>query len=799
MDSANTLRGALRRASSYRALAFALAGLALATAPAHAQTSTAPVNLDLGAVLATGTADTAALASTPGTAPYEAPSLTPLNSTQPTSVVTKQTTDNMLIGTQSFADIARLTPSVSQISPNGPGLQEANGPTIRGFQDGQYNITFDGIPFGDSNDFTHHSTSFFTDSQIGQTIVDRGPGTAETVGDATFGGTISLRTIDPAATQTLTPYGEWGSYGTNLAGIRYDTGSIQTLNGTSAVVDAEHIQSNGALQNAGQERKNFFGKIVIPVGSNTTVTLMSDYNNIYQNPSIGATAEQMAALGHNYAYNTNPNSQAYNRYNNDHIVTDMEYIDVQSNLGNGWLYDGKVYTYAYYHHDLNGDDVNDTLSDGITQDSCAMPGCAYGPAVPNLVQLTPTGAVIAGVPGQTFKMDYRSVGTIQRAEKDFDWGDIKTGFWFDHQTNSRMVQNVSLSNGNAINYFSGDSNGGKITPTNAGGSIERLMHDQLYTFQPYGQVDWKPIDRLTLTGGVKYAFFRRALNAQVDQKTELPTGYSHNYGKLLPSFEAKYSISPNLSVYAQAAEGFLAPNLNTYYIAAPGTNSFKPQSTVNFQTGVAYQDEHLALGADIYHIHFQNFIQKVGGGNTAYFTNAGGVIYRGIEGDVTYTFDNGISLFGNAGYNQAYQTSSNTYILNAPQFTSNLGVIYDKNGIYGAIIDQTTGGSYSGNSGTPGPSGTTTATGGPLGDVGKGGKYPSGWYNPYNVVNVAAGYTFNHLNPHLDQIKLKLNVDNITNQRQIISDNGTNGAGDLLYWVLPGVSAFVTISVPINF
>ena len=158
MDSANTLRGALRRASSYRALAFALAGLALATAPAHAQTSTAPVNLDLGAVLATGTADTAALASTPGTAPYEAPSLTPLNSTQPTSVVTKQTTDNMLIGTQSFADIARLTPSVSQISPNGPGLQEANGPTIRGFQDGQYNITFDGIPFGDSNDFTHHST-----------------------------------------------------------------------------------------------------------------------------------------------------------------------------------------------------------------------------------------------------------------------------------------------------------------------------------------------------------------------------------------------------------------------------------------------------------------------------------------------------------------------------------------------------------------------------------------------------------------------------------------------------------------
>ncbi|MDD2796108.1 TonB-dependent receptor [Acidocella sp.] len=784
MNSANTFRRALRRASSHRALAFALAGLVLTTASAHAQTSTAPVNLDLGAVLATGTADTALLASTPGTAPNEAPSLTPLNSTQPTSVVSKKTIENMLIGTQSYADIAKLTPSVSAISPNGPGLQEANGPTIRGFQDGQYNITFDGIPFGDSNDFTHHSTSFFTDSQIGETIVDRGPGTAETVGDATFGGTISLRTIDPAATQTLTPYGEWGSYNTNLAGIRYDTGSIQTLNGTSAVVDAEHIQSDGALQNAGQERKNFFGKIVIPAGNNTTVTLMADYNNIYQNPAIGATAGQMAQYGRNFAYSTDPNQQNYNRYNNDHIVTDMEYIDVQSNLGDGWLYDGKVYTYAYYHHDLNGDDVNDVGANGLQT------------GVPNQVQLLPGGPITTGVPGQTFKMDYRSVGTIQRAQKDFDWGDLKAGFWFDHQINSRAVQNVSLTNANAVNYNPADSNGGLITPTNADGSIERQMRDQLYTFQPYGQVDWKPIDGLTLTGGVKYAFFRRTLSAPVDQKTELPLYYSHNYDKLLPSFEAKYSINPNLSVYAQAAEGFLAPNLNTYYTTGTKISSVQPETTINFQAGMAYQGEHLALGADVYHIHFQNFInsqnETIGGIRQKVFFNQGGVIYRGVEGDVTYSFDNGISLFGNAGYNQAYQTSTNIYVLNAPQFTSNIGVIYDKDGIYGSIIDQTTGGSYTGNTGV------NVVTGAAEGS-GASGKNPGGWYNPYNVVNLAAGYTFNHLNPHLDQINLKLNVDNITNQRQIISDNGTNGAGDLLYWVLPGVSAFVTISVPINF
>ncbi len=540
----NTLRRGLYRASSHRTLAFALAGFGLALAaatPACAQTSTAPVNLDLGSVLATGTSGNADLINTPGTAPYEAPSLTPLHATQPTSVVSKQAIKNLFIGTASYADIAKLTPSVSAISPNGPGLQEANGPVIRGFQDGQYNITFDGIPFGDFNDFTHHSTSFFTAGQIGQVIVDRGPGSAETVGDATFGGTISMRTINPGATRTITPYGEWGSYGTNLGGLRYDTGSIQSANGTAAVVDAEHIQSNGGLTNTGQERSNFFGKIVIPVGDNTTITLMSEYEKLYQNFMTGATSDQIAFFGPSYGNSGDPTQQSYFKYNADHITTDMNYIDVQSNFGSGWLYDGKIYTYGYYHHGLNGVDANGQGLPGQYDQLVAMG------AVPNLVQYTPSGAQVTGVPGQQMKMDYRSLGTIQRLQKDFNWGDIKTGLWFDHQVNTRFQQEVVLNSNNALNYIFGTQ------------PIDRLQHNQLYTFQPYGQVDYVPIQGLTLTAGLKYAFFKRALNAPVNQGTGQAQGYQHNYDKMLPSFDVKYSFNPNLSVYGQAAEGFLAP------------------------------------------------------------------------------------------------------------------------------------------------------------------------------------------------------------------------------------------------
>jgi iron complex outermembrane receptor protein len=771
-------RRALGAACSYSTLALVLAGLAL---PAAAQTATAPVNLDLGAVLATGTGNTAALASTPGTAPYEAPSLTPLNSTQPTSVVSKQTIDNQFVGTQSFVDIATLTPSVSSISPDGPGLQEADGPTIRGFTDGQFNVTFDGIPIGDSNDFTHHSTSFFTDSEIGQTIVDRGPGTAETVGDATFGGTISVRTINPSPVRSITPFAEYGSYDTSQFGARVDTGAIQSANGTTAVFSGEHLQSNGALQNAGQERSNFFGKVVIPVGSNTTVTLLSDYNKLYQNPSIGATLDEMAAYGHNFAYSTDPSQQNYYRYNNDHITTDMEYADIQSNLGNGFLYDGKIYTYAYYHQDLNGDDPNDQgLPGQLTNADLEGVG-----AIPNLVQTTPNGTSVTGVPGENFTNSYRSVGTIQRLEKDFSFGDIKAGFWFDHQVNTRAVSEVILTDGNAPDYAPTDSNGGALQ--------DRLQHNQLYTFQPYGQFDWKPIDGLTLTGGLKYAFFKRALDAVVNQGTEAPQGYEHNYTKLLPSFEAQYKFTPNLSAYAQAAEGFLAPNLKDYYttaITTPGIGeALKPETTYNLQAGTAYQDQNLALGADVYDIHFINYLQSHKVSGVKVFYSQGGAIYRGVEGEATYTFDFGLSLFANGGYNQAYFTGSNQYLTQAPQFTSNFGVIYDKDGIFGSIIDQYTGGEYSGD--VPSYAGDNA-------DAGTG-KSPGEWYDPYSVVNLAAGYTFNHLNPNLSQIKVKLNVDNITNQKQIIFDNGTNALGQNLYFVLPGTSVFATISVPVNF
>lgn len=82
--------------------------------------------------------------------------------TEPQSIIGSTYIQENVPPTGDYTDIIAISPSVYTVTPNGSGLMEAPVVSIRGFQDGQYNVTFDGIPWMDSNDFTHHSTSYFT-------------------------------------------------------------------------------------------------------------------------------------------------------------------------------------------------------------------------------------------------------------------------------------------------------------------------------------------------------------------------------------------------------------------------------------------------------------------------------------------------------------------------------------------------------------------------------------------------------------------------------------------------------------
>ncbi len=124
-----------------------------------------------------------------------------LSAIEPQSIITAQTINNQFAPTADYATIANLAPSIVNIETEGPGLSESKMLSMRGFQDGQYNVTYDGIPFGDANGETHHTTSYFPAKVLGGEVIGRGPGTAADIGENTFGGTIGLLSKDPARTR----------------------------------------------------------------------------------------------------------------------------------------------------------------------------------------------------------------------------------------------------------------------------------------------------------------------------------------------------------------------------------------------------------------------------------------------------------------------------------------------------------------------------------------------------------------------------------------------------------------------
>ncbi|WP_158227120.1 TonB-dependent receptor [Mangrovitalea sediminis] len=691
-------------------------------------------SVDIGTVQATAAGSGAAAETRKvESAPYQAPSKTPLKVSQPTSVVSKHYIEHNVVATSNYDDVVKNTPSVSSVGPNGPGMMENMGLSIRGFQDGQYDITFDGMPWSDSNDFTHHSTSYFMAHDLDQASVDRGPGTAATVGTAPFGGTISLQSKAPSAVSSINPYTTFGSFGTRLFGLEYDTGVLPQYGGASGFIDYEKSQSNGYLTNSKQKRSNVFLKVTRPIGDSTSVTVAAMHNTVHQNVPVGATKAQIDQFGANYGLSSDPTQQNYYGYNYDDIHTDFEYIDLQSYLDSGWMVDNKLYTYAYYHRGYNGLDPNGETPNGTTYSA-------------------------TDVPGEKMGMDYRSVGDFARFARDMGAGTLNTGLWLDHQYNSRFQYLVDWTLNGALN-------------PNSSAATERDMKDTLDNVQPYVEFAWHITPSLKLTPGVKYAWFRRTLDAAVNQKTGAPLSYSKTWSSVLPSVDLHYQIQPHWVAYAQVAKGFLAPNLNTFYTVDPSASDVKPEETMNYQLGTTWEHDRLALSSDVYYINFKNKVghRKVGS-NTIFF-NEGGVVYKGFEMEATYYAGMGFSLYANGSVNDAKTKDTHQWIANTPKNTAAGGLIYNRGPWYGSLLDKFIGKRY-------GDDGETQALGG------------------YSVTSMAVSYTFkSQATAWLQKARINLQLNNLFNNKSINALAGYTAQNNTpLYWTIPERNLYVTLS-----
>lgn len=651
---------------------------------------------------------------TTNAASNRAPVQASLSATQPQSIITATFIEQSVTPLADYNAVSRIAPSIAGgVSPNGPGLGETK-VTLRGFQDGEYNMTYDGIPFGDTNDPTHHSTSYFPARIIGGMIVERGPGNAGNLGQATFGGSVNLFSKELSGDFAFSPYASYASWNTLMKGFQVDSGQISSWGDAAFMFNASRLSTDGYLTYNAVSEENYQFKFRKTIFDKTVLTVFSTYNTItsYTPDKSGVTLNQVAQFGKNYSLNNDPASQNYWGYNFNHKTTDFDYIRLDTELA-GWKLNDTLYTYAYTNDTYSGQDASGATANGT--------------------KAGPKGNT--NVPGYNKLNQYRVKGNILRAENTFGELTARGGLWYE----------VSASNRHTYDL---DWTLGKPNPKEASAPFD-VSYDQRSSwkqYQPFAEFEWKAADALNITPGIKYLHFTREVDALVNQGTRIPTKAQNTFTSTLPFLTMNYRVNQENAVYAQYAKGFLVPPLSVFYVNNPSLSTPQPQTSTNYQLGWVHQSGRFTADADIYQIDFNNKLASTGTGNDLIYYNQGGVTYKGAEGSVTWYAGEGFSLHANGSVNSAKSKTTQLTIAKVPENTAAVGVLYKANGAFGSVILKNTGAQYA-------------ADGEPAAY-----KIPA-----YKTVDLTAGYRWNRIGPVVKNIKAQIGINNILNKQDILS------------------------------
>ena len=656
--------------------------------PVHIDPETADFGRQVDELVVTGTGGAAT------TAPVKAS----LAATEPQSIIDRKAIDQFVPVTADYTQIVNLSPSMSGTSFNGPGLGEAKN-VLRGFQDGQYNVTYDGIPWGDANGPTHHSTSFFPSSTIGAVVVDRGPGEASQLGVATFGGSVNLFSPEVSDERGGSQLLTLGSWNTRMSVTKLNTGDIDQLNGAHFLFNFQELNTDGYLSHNDARAYNQLVRGVLPIVGSWKLTVLATWNQtkIHTNDNAGATLTQVGLYGKNFALDNNPANPTYFGYNFVNKHTYFNYAKLTGDVTSSLKLEDTVYSYYYKNNTESALDPTLSPTDIANKTGLAITQVPGGKPVAN-----------GHVPGYTKLNVYKIYGDILHLDQELPFGMIKAGVWLetaDTGPRARYDYDATASLGvspKVVDYRQ------KVIP-GAPQYLEYLQQSGWRQYEPFVDLEWKVTPQLTITPGVKFMHERIFVNADVNQKSRQPFHDSKTFEKTLYFATANYKVQDNLSVYAQYATGFLVPDISVTQVVSPQLSQLQPQESTNYQAGAVYHGSRITFDGDIYYIDFKNKLQTVSvtdpiaGLETVTF-NLGGAIYKGVEASVTFQATDRIFVFANGSINSAKAQGAATtingvpvvvaggkQIASAPKSTAALGAYYQDDNWTISLADKYTG------------------------------------------------------------------------------------------------------------
>jgi len=564
-----------------------------------------------------------------------APSQGSLTARSAQSLISNEYIRNYTSPVSDYSQVLQMAPGTFSVSANGPGLSDTK-TFFRGFKDGYYSMTFDGVPFNDTNDPTHHSWVFFPAQTIGSTVFDRSPGSASSIGPSTFGGSVNFLSPGLNSEQRINGTVSYGSFSTRLLDFGFDSGRFD--NGKMRLsVEGHQMTSDGYQTFNFQDRKAFSAKYQYAISPNVQLTGFSSVVDLHSNTpnQKGSTRAQLQQFGNNFLMTDDPTSPLYYKFNFYHIPTHFEYAGLKANLGHGWAIDNKTYTMRYY----NKQNYNSPTAISATS--------------------------------ATDKLNsYWKVGNSVPVTHVSDRGVFRTGLWSEHASTDRYQ-----------------------TPSDPRTWIDAALpnfHEKFITttMQPYAEYELQAAPRLRITPGVKLSYYKQDFTQFADNgKTVGNLGgapfieHAVEYHSWLPSIDAHYLLQPDWSLYAQYGKGQNIPPTSIFDVKGAQVAVLpKPTLTDTVQVGSVWKSSRATLDLDVFHIVYQNDYSSatdaVTGDTNYYF--AGSAVTQGVEAESTILVGRGLAVYLNATAGSAKYTDTKQWAQNAPKDTETLGLTYNQ-------------------------------------------------------------------------------------------------------------------------
>ncbi len=697
---------------------------------------------DMPSVVVSGT-------STMPAAAKSAPSQSSLDARSAQSVISDEFIRNFTSPIADYSQILQMAPGMFSYSPNGVGLGDTK-TVMRGYSDSNAVIMFDGIPFNDTNGVSHHSWVFFPSQFIGGTVIDRSPGSASSIGQANFVGSINLLSRLMKKEQQTSINGSSGTWNTTMLGMEEATGKFGPNDSSNLLFNVNEMKSDGYQALNKQKRDAISLKYQYELSSDTLLTGFTSFLNLKTNtPNIkGVSRANVQAENYTYLLSSNPTDANYVGFNRYNIYTDFNYLGLESNLGNGWKLEDKAYIYRYWNkQDYNSATVISTTS-----------------AVDKL-------------------NSYVTKGNVLRLSQESTMGTLRAGLWIDYADSYRYQ------------YPSDPRTGIDAATPNFSETY------QTTTVQPYIEYTFNVSKELKVTPGVKYASYKQSfkhlqdnggavgtLGGVYNKTTFVTTGGAPfvtndvSYTDVMPSFDVHYAVQPNWSVYGQYAVGDQIPSTNVFDVPnAKVTSTPLPTKAKTLQFGSVYKSEGFTFDADIYRTTLENPYSSsidITTGNPV-FTLNGTAVTQGIELEGNIILGNGFSLYLNQTYGSAkYDTGM--WVAGAPADTKSLGLNYQAGGLDAGIFFKRIGTVYADNGST----------------------HQAFTIAPVTLANLFVNYSVNQPMAFLKSSKLQLAVNNLFDRHDIVdvaaagtktSSSLAPSAADLLT-VLPARSIALTFT-----